>query len=163
MYHFWQKRYPLHIPSWYRPLHIPAVNVPSFKLNKSQSRNVFATFSQLKNASLGDPLGLFYRPKWQISVPFHIRQILEFLTLHIRKAWKKKISWKKNVPLSGGASPYRPWQGVSFPRIDKSPSAVLFVHYAFVFSPKYSILMPHCFHWVRMLGSPPPRLKKSLW
>ena len=53
---------------------------------------------------------------------------------------------KKNVPLSHGASPYRPWQGVSLPRIDKSPSAVLFVHYSFVFSPKYSILMLHCFH-----------------
>ena len=69
---------------------------------------------------------------------------------------------KKNVPLSRGASPYRPWQGVSFLRIDKSPSAVLFVHYAFVFSPKYSILMLHCFHWNRMLGSPPPPQKKSV-
>ena len=53
---------------------------------------------------------------------------------------------KKKVPLSHEASPYRPWQGVSFPRIDKSPSAVLFVHYSFVFSPKYSISMLHCFH-----------------
>ena len=41
-----------------------------------------------------------YKPKWQISLPFHISEISP-----------------KKAPLSGGASPYRPLKGVPSPGI----------------------------------------------
>ena len=49
-----------------------AVNVLSLNMmNKSQNQNVSSTSSKPQNESVS-PLKNFYRPKWQISLPFHI-------------------------------------------------------------------------------------------
>ena len=49
-----------------------AVNVLSLNMmNKSQNQNVSSTSSRPHNESVS-PLNNFYRPKWQISLPFHI-------------------------------------------------------------------------------------------
>ena len=55
-----------------------------------------------------DQLGLFYRPKKQISLPFHILQLVKSLPFHIPEARKK-------VPLSGEASPYRSYREYPLP------------------------------------------------
>ena len=70
-------------------------------MNKSQNKDFFPTFLQPQNASASrfEP---FYRPKTQISLPFHILQMVKPRPFHIAETLKK-------VPLSGGASPYGPW------------------------------------------------------
>ena len=70
-------------------------------MNKSQNQDFFPTFFQPQNAS-ESRFELFYRPKIQISLPFHILQMVKSLLVHIAEALKK-------VPFSGGASPYSPW------------------------------------------------------
>ena len=48
-----------------------------------RNQNVLLTFSQPKNASVS-LFGPYYRPKWQISLPFHIQ--VKSLPFHIPKA-----------------------------------------------------------------------------
>ena len=58
-------------------------------MNKSQYQNVFSTPLQPKNASVS-PFGPFYyRPKWPISVTFHVPQLVKSKLFHIPEAWKR--------------------------------------------------------------------------
>ena len=53
---------------------LTAVNARSLKYDKITKQQVFLDmFSQSYNASVS-PFGLFYRPKWQVSLSFHILQ-----------------------------------------------------------------------------------------
>ena len=66
------------------------------KINIDQNvQNVFQTFSQL-HASVST-IGPFYRPKWQISLRFHVVQGVKSLHFHIPEAWKR-------YPFSGEAN-----------------------------------------------------------
>ena len=95
---FWQKRYLFRIPSidkWY-PFHIPSLWAASlltasnalclfWNKNKSLNQEVFPDFfTTIKCADR-----FFYRPKWQISPPFHILKIVKFLPFYIPEAWER--------------------------------------------------------------------------
>ena len=54
-----------------------------------------------------DQLGLFYRPKKQISLPFHILQLVKSLPFHIPEPQKGT--------LSGEAFPYRSYREYPLP------------------------------------------------
>ena len=87
IYHFWQKRYPFHVPSidkWY-PFHIPSLQLcipfhyrkfTVFKnnmINKSLTNWTFSPW--VHKMHLLALLGLFYKPKWHIFYPFIYRKI----------------------------------------------------------------------------------------
>ena len=57
-------------------------------MNKSQNQNVFSTLSQPQNTIVSH-FRSFYRPKWQISLPFRILQLVKSLPYHIPEAWKR--------------------------------------------------------------------------
>ena len=95
---FWQKRYLFRIPSidkWY-PFHIPSLWAASlltasnalclfWNKNKSLNQEVFPDFfTSIKCADR-----FFYRPKWQISRPFHILKIVKSLPFYIPEAWER--------------------------------------------------------------------------
>ena len=95
---FWQKRYLFRIPSidkWY-PFHIPSLWAASlltasnalclsWNKNKSLNQEVFPDFfTTIKCADR-----FFYRPKWQISRPFHILKIVKSLPFYIPEAWER--------------------------------------------------------------------------
>ena len=62
------------------------------------------------NITSVNPSGPFYRPKWQISLPFHILwNYVKSLPIHIPEAWKK------DQFILGGAFLYRPLFGVPSP------------------------------------------------
>ena len=70
---------------------------------------IFLALLQPKNTSV-NPSGPFYRPKWQISLPFHILwNYVKSLPIHIPEAWKE------DQVILGGASLYRPLFGVPSP------------------------------------------------
>ena len=114
-YTIWQKRYPFRIPfigKWY-PYHIPTLRLSiPFKLfqthclsnlNKSQKQNVFSTFSQPLNASLR-PVG---------PLPTKMTDFLTVSYTSTSKIHTLLYTWSlKKVPLSGGASRYKPLHGV---------------------------------------------------
>ena len=57
-----------------------------------------------------DQLGLFYRPKKQISLPFHILQLVKSLPFHIPEA-RKRYPFRAKPPrigLIGGTPPPPP-------------------------------------------------------
>ena len=81
---------------------LTAVNALSFEMNESQNQDIKCpgfvdVFTAIR------PFRSFYRWKWQISLPFHILQLVKFLPFHIPEA------------LLGGASPYRLLYGVPPP------------------------------------------------
>ena len=53
-----------------------------------QNYKIFSTFTAIK--SFCDPLRSFCRLKWQISLPFHILQLVKSLLLHILEEWKRE-------------------------------------------------------------------------
>lgn len=70
-------------------------------MNKSLNQDIFLRLLHPQNASLSH-FWPIYRPKGQISLLFHILQLLKSLPLSLKK-----------VPISDGASPYRLLEGVS--------------------------------------------------
>ena len=60
----------------------------------------FLNFCTAVKSHFVSPFRYFYRPKWQISLSFHILQLVKSLPFHILEAWKK-------VPLLGTPSLYR--------------------------------------------------------
>ena len=65
------------IAKWY-PFHTPRTSLPLL-LTLFQSWNATHSLSHFEP---------FYRPKWQISPPFHILQLVKPLPFHIPEAWK---------------------------------------------------------------------------
>ena len=59
-----------------------------FQIRINHNIERFPTFSSQKNSSVS-PFGLFYRPKWQISLPFNILQLVKSLPFDIPEAWKR--------------------------------------------------------------------------
>ena len=99
IYHFSRKMYPFRIPSidkWY-PFHIPCLKLfISFNCCKCVVFSVGTNhknkrFSRLYKAIkfISQPFGSFHRPKWQISLHFHILERVKSLPFHIREAWKR--------------------------------------------------------------------------
>ena len=106
IYHFWQKKYPFRIPSTDKFYHFHLPDSWNMK-NTSQNQNISSQVPPLFHSykiHLVSPLGPFSRPKCQISIPlpFH-HQLVKSYPFHIPDACLKK------VPLSEGASPYRPF------------------------------------------------------
>ena len=67
------------------------------------SLNQIVSFSHPWNAPVS-PFRPSHKPQWQISLPS-----LPFLILQLMKSLPFSYTWSlKKVPLSGGASPYRP-------------------------------------------------------
>ena len=92
IYHFWQKmypfrilsidlRYPFHIPSLELCIAFTAVIALSLKCRWISLKT--RKFSQPQNASVCPSGPAFYRPKWPISLPFHILQQVKSLPFHI--------------------------------------------------------------------------------
>ena len=78
--HFWKKRYPF----W----KISLTNAATFTYLVNPFRLLqMGCLWNMKKSQI--PLGLFYIPKWQISLPFYILQILKSLSFHLPKAWKR--------------------------------------------------------------------------
>ena len=76
----------------------------------------------------------FYKPKWKISLSFHILQGMKFLLFH--------ITWSlKQIPLSGGASPHRSLKGVA----PGWSLLLLLFHVALFVFPKNLTLASHIF------------------
>ena len=98
IYQFWQKGTPFifllltNSTPFTHPV-LTAANALSLSMNKSQYQNIFSTFIQPKNASVSHFGPFYYRPKWRISLTFHIPQLVKSQPFHILEA------------LSGGASP----------------------------------------------------------
>ena len=111
IYHFWQKIYPFRILSidLRYPFHIPSLElciaftaVIALSLKCWWINHKTRTFSQPQNVSVGPSGPAFCRPKWPISLPFQILQQVKSIPFHI-------LTWRlRKVPISGGASPYRP-------------------------------------------------------
>ena len=99
-YTIWQKRYPFRIPfigKWY-PFPIPSLRLSiPFKLLKNGAvfkiwiNHKNRTFSRLFHSHEMHLLALLglYRPKWQISSPFHILQQVKCKPFYIPEAWKR--------------------------------------------------------------------------
>ena len=92
IYHFWQKMYPFrilsidlgylfHIPSLELCIAFTAVIALSLKCRWINHKT--RKFSQPQNASVSPSGPAFYRPKWPISLPFHILQQVKSLPFHI--------------------------------------------------------------------------------
>ena len=79
IHHFGQIRYPFHIPSSELCIPFHRCKCTFFKIWTNHKPRVFSQlFSQPKNASVS-PVWPFYRLKWQISLPFHILQLVKSL------------------------------------------------------------------------------------
>ena len=100
LHHFWQKissfriltidlRYPFHIPSLELCIAFTAVIALSLKCQWINHKT--RTFSQPQNASVSPSGPASHRPKWPISLPFHILQQVKSLPFHIpdREAWER--------------------------------------------------------------------------
>ena len=90
IYYFSLKRYPFRISSVDKlyPFHIPclALCIP-FNCCKCTVFSIginhkSRTFSRLS------PFGPFHGPKWQISLPFYILQLVKSLHFHVPEAWE---------------------------------------------------------------------------
>ena len=95
---FWQKKYPfsISIGKWY-PFHIPSLHLcTAFNCCKCtvlsiwihHKTTLFYRLFHSHNVPLS-PFGTFYKPKWQISLLFHMLQIVNSLPFHIPGAWKR--------------------------------------------------------------------------
>ena len=113
--HFWQKRYPFHIPSiekWPTPFtylvdnfasHSTAVNALSLKCESiRQNQNISSTsFTTIK--CIVSPFGPFYRP----NKPFHILQLVKSLTFFYLKP-KNSTPFRRSQSLIGHYWEYTP-------------------------------------------------------
>ena len=97
IYHSWKKRNSFRITStscWQMVPLLHAFNCSEctvFKIwithkTKTLKQNMKCVFS---------PFGLFYRPKWPISLPFQIISTSQFLPFYIPEAWKRYPFWVK--------------------------------------------------------------------
>ena len=61
-------------------------------MNKSQKQKVcFLDFFTALNCFICGPFGPFYGPKWQISLPFHILQLVKSFPFHIPGPCKRYL------------------------------------------------------------------------
>ena len=72
-----------------------------FKVWINLKQECFLDFFTATNASL-IPFGSFSGPRWQNSLPFHTLQLVKSVSFHM------PVLEPKKVPLSEGASAYRP-------------------------------------------------------
>ena len=112
-YTIWQKRYPFRIPFIGKgtPFPYPVYDFPSllncskgavFKIWINHKNRTFSRLFHSHEMHLLALLGL-YRPKWQISSPFHILQQVKFIPFYIPEAWKR-YTFRAEPP---GISHYR--------------------------------------------------------
>ena len=100
IYHFWEKRYPLHISSLELFFPVNSRKCNDFKIcrdkcrslwppDKSQNSNVLSTFSQPLNAISLAMLGLSQTERNdRFPHVFHILHLVKSLPFHIPEAWK---------------------------------------------------------------------------